>query len=245
MFNNGEGLMIARLLTTIFLLFLIAAPSRISNAENKNVQDESFVSVSAPVESEVDGGQLLLSYIKERCRAHKVPVRLVHNVIRIESRWRHADKSQIVGDALLQSSEDAYGLMQVRLPTAQDILDTDTLTSRQLMTDNFVNVEAGIAYLAWLRSYYHGNWYFALAAYNRGILYVNRDIRNGYIPLNEYVYTASVGVFFGKKTTERMDAELSTLREKVNFQDGVIARVTQRAPVLTSSNTPMVIKAVN
>ena len=214
-------MILARLLTIAFLMVgTVAMPSQPLPKEKKQAENTVVTNNTA------GEGKALLDYITKRCNANRIPVRLVHNVIHVESKWRFADDGDVVGSALVQSSEDAYGLMQIQLPTAQDMMETDTITAQDLMSNNILNVECGIRYLAWLRNYYDGNWYFAIAAYNRGILNVNRDIKNGYKPLNDYVYTVSTSVFFGKKTTRSMETALAKLANKSSFAQEVIAEVT-------------------
>lgn len=215
-------MILARLLTIAFLMVgTVAMPSQPHTKDKKQAVHTVVVKNNKDVE-----GKALLDYITKRCNANRIPVRLVHNIIHVESKWRYADDGDVVGDAFVQSSEDAYGLMQIQLPTAQDMMESDTITAQDLMSNNILNVECGIRYLAWLRNYYDGNWYFAIAAYNRGILNVNRDIKNGYKPLNDYVYTVSTGVFFGKKTTRTMETAIARLANKPSFAQEVIAEAT-------------------
>lgn len=210
------------LIVALLFLVVMVVPTRVVNTEK--LEDATTASFT-------NNGEVLLSYIKMKCDEHKIPVRLVHNIIKVESKWRYPKDGEVVGSSLVCSTEDAYGLMQVQLMTAQEMMETDTITRTQLMDDNILNVESGIRYISWLRKYYHGNWYFAIAAYNRGIRGVNQDIRNGLNPINGYVNSVTNGVFFGKKTTEKMEIELSKLREKASFQDAVIAEVALRLNV--------------
>ncbi len=80
-----------------------------------------------------------------------VPAALVRAIIKVESNWNPG--------AL--SNQGAIGMMQLMPDTA-----------RALGVDHpywiYQNIEGGIAYLAFLRRKFHGDWRLALAAYNAG-----------------------------------------------------------------------------
>ena len=137
---------------------------------------------------QVSNEYIVLKYIEYRCQQESIPIKLVHNLIQRESNWRYPEKGQILGVKLVKSNKKAYGLMQLQLPTAIEMMEDNTLTEYDLMTNDVLNTDAGIRYLVWLREYYHGNMKLTLAAYNRGIKRVNNDLKIGKTPLNNYVH---------------------------------------------------------
>ena len=78
------------------------------------------------------------------------------------------------------SSADAYGLMQLRLPTARAVAERCGVAWRGAATllDPVDNVRLGIAYLAELRDRF-GHLPTALAAYNWGPTRIRRVLRSG------------------------------------------------------------------
>jgi soluble lytic murein transglycosylase-like protein len=117
----------------------------------------------------------LSKHIVYLCRHYRFDPAFVLSLIQVESGFRTRAISQV----------GAVGLMQLMLPTAQFVIEQlgfhfsgyenfarHSLSRRSLrssmLMDPFVNTAIGIAYLAWLRDYYHGSPYHLLAAYNVG-----------------------------------------------------------------------------
>jgi soluble lytic murein transglycosylase len=70
------------------------------------------------------------------------------------------------GNPRAVSRAQAYGLMQVRVPTARDMARRD-VTVEDLF-DPATNLDLGCRYLRWLRDRYGGDLRLALMAYNAG-----------------------------------------------------------------------------
>ena len=78
-------------------------------------------------------------------------------------------ESSFTADA--ESPAEAYGLMQLIMPTAvaqSEILGFDWPRSSSALKSPQVNIKIGAAYLARLGRHYNGKWYQAFAAYNAG-----------------------------------------------------------------------------
>jgi len=137
-----------------------------------------FVCYSIVATSSVERLNLsLYEHIAREARRHDFELWLVHRVIKEESGWR--SRPGPTGD---------YGLMQLQLATAREIMRDQTITPAQLLNDDFLNTTAGIRYLAWCRKQWNGNIALALASYNRGIKRVMDDLKVGQSPLNGYVH---------------------------------------------------------
>jgi soluble lytic murein transglycosylase-like protein len=76
--------------------------------------------------------------------------------------------------------------MQILPATACDIMDDSTITSERLRTDERLNIEAGLKYLAFLRRTFSGDLKLALLAYNRGPATVQKLLAQGIDPSNGY-----------------------------------------------------------
>ncbi|MBI3082964.1 MAG: transglycosylase SLT domain-containing protein, partial [Candidatus Omnitrophica bacterium] len=118
----------------------------------------------------------IAAVVKTTAATHGIKRALAWAVLLTESR----------GNPRAESSEGAYGLMQVQLPTAQDKIGDRQLTKEDLMdpADPTINVNAGVGYLNWL------SWYFntdsmesseaeklILAAYHEGPGAVERQLK--------------------------------------------------------------------
>jgi soluble lytic murein transglycosylase-like protein len=156
----------------------------------------------------------ILLFIKKTSAKYKVPVKLVHNIIKLESNWNHPQLNEKVGRKSQRSSKGAYGLMQLRLPTAKEVLETDTIVAADLLNNPLLNTEAGIRYLSKLKRHYDGNWIFAIAAYHRGPSRADNDIEKKMSPISKYVASAMSGVSFDEATKKRMRVELTKMSPK-------------------------------
>jgi soluble lytic murein transglycosylase len=97
--------------------------------------------------------------VEQASAASKIPAALTWAIMRQES--------QFVADA--KSASDAYGLMQIIVPTARGLAkgtpygaDPDSLARPE------VSITLGAKYLGQLRASYPGNRALAIAAYNGG-----------------------------------------------------------------------------
>jgi len=108
--------------------------------------------------------------IVEAAQAHRFEPWLVLAVIRVESRF----------DPYAVSPAGAFGLMQIRRPTGEDLAGRLGLPWKGTRTlfDPISNVKLGVAYLEELRDQF-GDIRTALAAYNWGPGRIGRRIRRG------------------------------------------------------------------
>jgi len=70
------------------------------------------------------------------------------------------------GNPSAVSRAQAYGLMQVRIPTARDMAGRDVTVDE--LFDPVVNLDLGCRYLRRMLDRYNGDWRLALMAYNAG-----------------------------------------------------------------------------
>jgi hypothetical protein len=117
----------------------------------------------------------LSHHIFSLCKKFRFDPAFVLSVIQVESNFKVRAKS----------NRGAIGLMQVMPHTALHVLRQLTVHSsgkenyrlddfknqwvqEEHLFNPYLNTAIGIAYLAWLRDYYHGSAYHTLAAYNLG-----------------------------------------------------------------------------
>jgi len=108
-----------------------------------------------------------LSQVVRRIAAeHGLDPDLVEAVVRAESG----------GNPRAVSPADAYGLMQLRVPTATEMAGrpTSNPVTRDELFQPEINVELGCRYLVWLLKLYDGDIRLALMAYNAGPTRVQR-----------------------------------------------------------------------
>ena len=111
----------------------------------------------------------LYSLLEEYSEQYEVPFDIAIGVAREETgykgpfHWSY-DPKQV-------SYANAYGAMQVQVPTANDNW-SERVTSRMLLDDLELNVHISMKLLARLKKKY-GNWKVALGAYNSGRPIVN------------------------------------------------------------------------
>lgn len=103
------------------------------------------------------------SEILDSAMRHGLDPYLVAAVIETESGW----------DADAESSQGAYGLMQLMPETACDIVARGLVDASSWSADDLAdprtNIELGCAYLAYLLDYFNGSTDKAVAAYNAGM----------------------------------------------------------------------------
>ncbi|MCZ6786801.1 MAG: lytic transglycosylase domain-containing protein [Planctomycetota bacterium] len=121
----------------------------------------------------------LRALVRDAADRHGLDVRLVEAVVRAESRG--------VPDAV--SHAEAYGLMQLQVPTASELAER-AVTVQELF-DPRLNLDLGCKYLHRLLSLYRGDVKFALMAYNAGPGHVRKWRRKSEDPdeiLEKYAF---------------------------------------------------------
>jgi soluble lytic murein transglycosylase-like protein len=112
-----------------------------------------------------------------------VPRELVHAIIEVESGWR----------PYAVSEKGAAGLMQLMPATAVAFGVANRFRIEE-------NVEAGVAYLAWLRKRFHGDLRLVTAAYFAGESRVSQQ-NLSYCSPEVYRYVSRVArVYWGKRS---------------------------------------------
>jgi soluble lytic murein transglycosylase-like protein len=111
----------------------------------------------------------LYSLLEKYSTQYDVPFDIAIGVAREETGYRGPfhwsyDPKQV-------SYANAYGAMQVQVPTANDNWE-ERVTSKMLLTDLELNVHISMKLLARLKKRY-GNWKVALGAYNSGRPIIN------------------------------------------------------------------------
>lgn len=113
----------------------------------------------------------LYDHLRKYSKQYKVPFNIALGVAKKETSyggpfdWRY--------DPAQTSYANAYGAMQVQVPTAGDVWKRK-VTKNELLTDLEFNVHTSMKLLATLHKRY-GSWEVALGCYNTG-----RPIINGY-----------------------------------------------------------------
>lgn len=125
----------------------------------------------------VDSLEPIITQMSEK---YDVPTALIKATIKQESNW-NVSASRFEA----HKTDASWGLMQVLLATAKEILGNSDLTITQLLNPQ-VNIEAGTKYLAKQLKRYNGNMMSAIAAYNAGT--AKKD-KNGVYTNNAYVQT--------------------------------------------------------
>ncbi|GEM_PF-1789626 len=97
-----------------------------------------------------------LEVLARQCTIHDLDLEFMVGLMQIESNF----------NPNAQSNRNAYGLMQVRFPTAREL--DPSLTSFWQLYDPVRNIRLGAEYFRGLLDRYHGNYRMAALAYNRG-----------------------------------------------------------------------------
>jgi soluble lytic murein transglycosylase len=97
-----------------------------------------------------------LEILAEECRTHDLSLEFMVGLMQIESNF----------NPNAQSTRNAYGLMQVRFPTALEL--DPGLDSFWQLYDPERNIKLGATYFRHLLDRYQGNYRMAALAYNRG-----------------------------------------------------------------------------
>lgn len=139
--------------------------------------------------------------IQKMAEKYKVPPALIKAIIKVESNWDvNASRYE------KELNDSSWGLMQLLLKTARQILKNDKLTISQLIQPE-TNIEAGTAYLAYQLKRYNGSIPDAIAAYNAGTAkfnpvtrtysnqsYVNKVYGNYVVYKGTELFTTSSGI---------------------------------------------------
>ena len=113
----------------------------------------------------------MYDYLKKYSEKYDVPFPIAMGIAWKESRysgpfqWTY-DPSHLV------SSANAYGAMQIQVPTANFIWKSKSVTGKRLLNDLEFNVETSMKIMKYLYSI-SGNWYIALGYYNTGSPVIN------------------------------------------------------------------------
>ena len=129
-----------------------------------------------PVKPELSEDDRYCAFIVEKSKENGVDYLLVHAVIRVESKWK--------ANAINPDST-CFGKMQLTVSTARWIMDDPSITVQDLLTNDYLNTEAGIRYLALMIKQFE-DLDLALTAYNRGPERVRQLIALGQNPFNDY-----------------------------------------------------------
>ncbi len=103
----------------------------------------------------------LAHHLLRLCRTYRFDPAFILSMVQVESGFR----------VKIESSAGAIGLMQLMPATAQVVAKRFGVryTGARSLTDPFVNLSLGVAYLSYLRQKYEGQSpYFHIAAYNLG-----------------------------------------------------------------------------
>ena len=100
---------------------------------------------------------------------YNVDPNLIYAVIKQESKFNETAISK----------SKAKGLMQILDSTSKDMAkNIDSIDENDInLFDPYTNILIGTKYLSYLISYYNGNYYLAIAAYNAGLGKVNSWIK--------------------------------------------------------------------
>ncbi len=137
----------------------------------------------------VDSLEPIITQMSEK---YDVPTALIKATIKQESNW-NVSASRFEA----HKTDASWGLMQILLATAREILGNNNLTITQLMNPQ-INIEAGTKYLAKQLKRYNGDMMSAIAAYNAGTAKKKED---GTYTNNAYVQTV-YGNYVMYKTLE-------------------------------------------
>ncbi len=131
--------------------------------------------------------------IIKMAQKYDVPVALIKATIQAESNWKIDAKRYEP-----HIKDSSYGLMQVLLSTARNVLNNPNLTATELIKPE-VNIEAGTKYLGYQLKRYNRNILDAIAAYNAGRARKNRFgkyINQNYVDRVYNLYLSYSGLKF-------------------------------------------------
>lgn len=106
---------------------------------------------------------IIEGYIEDICASEGVPPSIVKGVVWLESNFDITAYRY----NYLNPADRSYGLMQLTLPTAQEIWGTSSKVAESNLYDPIFNIWLGTRYLKTQYSKY-GSWEKAVAAYNAG-----------------------------------------------------------------------------
>jgi soluble lytic murein transglycosylase-like protein len=131
---------------------------------------EAQIEVIGEVSKDMPPSMQLYHYIKKYSKEYDVPLNIAFGVAHHETgyegpfHWRYNPK--------LTSIANAYGAMQIQVPTANSFSD-GKVTKTDLLNNLELNVDLSMRILSYLKKKY-GNWKLALGAYNTGRPVVNQ-----------------------------------------------------------------------
>jgi len=105
--------------------------------------------------------------LETACREHDLDLDFMIALMKVESNF----------DPLATSTQNAYGLMQIQVPTARE-LDLELVSHWQLY-EPVRNIFLGAAYFRNLLDRYSGDYRLASIAYNRGPTRLDRELADG------------------------------------------------------------------
>jgi soluble lytic murein transglycosylase-like protein len=122
-----------------------------------------------------------LEWLSEETRRYDLDLEFMVSLMQVESRF----------NPNAQSHKDAYGLMQVRFPTAIEI--DPTLQSFWQLFEPERNIRLGTAYFRRLLDRYAGDYRLAALAYNRGPTRLDGEILADTFPSDLYYQRIRAG----------------------------------------------------
>jgi soluble lytic murein transglycosylase-like protein len=135
---------------------------------------ERQIEVLGEVSEDMPPSMQLYHYIKKYSKEYDVPLNIAFGVAHHETGykgpfdWRYNPR--------LTSVANAYGAMQIQVPTANSFSD-EKVTRNDLLNNLELNVNLSMRILSYLKKK-HGNWKLALGAYNTGRPVINQYALN-------------------------------------------------------------------
>lgn len=135
---------------------------------------ERQIEVLGEVSEDMPPSMQLYHYIKKYSKEYNVPLNIAFGVAHHETGykgpfdWRYNPR--------LTSVANAYGAMQIQVPTANSFSD-EKVTRNDLLNNLELNVNLSMRILSYLKKK-HGNWKLALGAYNTGRPVINQYALN-------------------------------------------------------------------
>jgi soluble lytic murein transglycosylase-like protein len=135
---------------------------------------ERQIDVLGEVSEDMPPSMQLYHYIKKYSKEYDVPLNIAFGVAHHETGykgpfdWRYNPR--------LTSVANAYGAMQIQVPTANSFSD-EKVTRNDLLNNLELNVNLSMRILSYLKKK-HGNWKLALGAYNTGRPVINQYALN-------------------------------------------------------------------
>lgn len=135
---------------------------------------EKQMEIMGDISEDIPPSMQLYYYIKKYSKEYDVPLNIAFGVAHHESgyegplHWKYNPK--------LTSIANAYGAMQIQVPTANYFSD-EKVTRYDLLNNLELNVDLSMRILSYLKKK-HGDWKLALGAYNTGRPIINQYALN-------------------------------------------------------------------